>query len=143
GEPWLKPRKRLAAAGFRMDGDQVVAAPQRAAPDDGVGEMLRGLLGKGAPPAPRRKPAPAPPAAAAPIAPPPAAPDPPPVQAAAPIAPPSPAPRFNPLEIGELVESEEAAAGAPPPDPFPFVAPPAAAPPAGASSLDDTGLSWL
>lgn len=153
-EPWLKVRKRLAAAGFRVDGDQVVAAPQRAAaPDDGVSEMLRGLLGKGSPAAPRPKPADHP-AAAVPAAPRPAPVAPPPPQAAAPppapsappVAPPAAEPpRFNPLEIGELVEREEIHAEEPP---FPFVAPPAARPaapppPTAASSLDDTGLSWL
>ncbi len=176
-EPWLKVRKRLAAAGFRVDGDQVVAAPQRAAaPDDGgVGEMLRGLLGKGTQPAPRRKapepetpprpPAPAPvapppvQAAAEPVAPPAPPPLPPPVAVsppsplAAPAASPAPPPaggvlHFNPLEIGELVESEEIPADEPPPVVLPPVAPPlppkppVAASPA-ASSLDDTGLSWL
>src|SRR5262249_52022485 len=83
-EPWLKVRKRLAAAGFRADGDQVIAARQRPAPDDGVTEMLRGLLGKGAQPAPRRKAEPAaPPVAAAPVVPPPAPAAPPPAAARA------------------------------------------------------------
>jgi tetratricopeptide (TPR) repeat protein len=173
-EPWLKMRKRLAAAGFRVDGEQVVAAPQRAAvaDDGGVNEMLRGLLGKGAPQRKPAVPAPAAPAAEPPVAPPPApaavapavaptspvapvAPAAPPAPPPASAAPPPPAPgepRFNPLEIGELVESEEVAEGA---APSPFVpSPPAAAPPPlpappaasvapAASSLDDTGMSWL
>ncbi len=184
-EPWVKMRKRLAAAGYRLDGDQVVAAPQRAeVADDGVNEMLRGLLGKGspsrkAPARPQPPPPPPPPAieARAVEAPPPVAPPPAPVAAPPEIAPaaaappaaplaaapapasprpasgpfPPPAPsgeiRFNPLEIGELVEREDLGdydAGEPadfrpaiPPELTPVPRPPAPA------SLDDTGMSWL
>jgi tetratricopeptide (TPR) repeat protein len=120
-----------------------------------IDQMLRGLLD----PKPRRPAAPAmkPPVFAAPDAAPDAAPEPPPAASAVP--PPAPAAAapgptmFNPLEIGEMIESEDfdweppiaaaaaaaaAAASAPPSPPKP---------PAGQSlpqSLDDTGgLSWL
>ncbi|HEY8021911.1 MAG TPA: tetratricopeptide repeat protein [Thermoanaerobaculia bacterium] len=169
-EPWLKIRRRLLAAGYRLDGDQVVAAPQRATVDDGINAMLRGLLSKG-PPA--RKPAepPKPPAAAAaveapppaPAAPAPAAQAPEPAAPEAPIPPIPPMPptldippippaplqaaeaHFNPLEIGRLVEREEL--GDEPYAPFvpaiPPEPPPAARAAPPAASLDDTGMSWL
>ena len=114
-----------------------------------IDQMLRGLLES----RPKRR-------AAAPPAPPPppkeAAPEPPP--AVAPAAPPSPPPaaKFNPLEIGEMIEREEidwlpAEMGhsAAPPSPFPIPPPVAPGPPAATGerraqpSLDDTGLSWL
>jgi len=154
-ETWLKVRKRLVAAGYRLDGDQVVAPPQRAAvADEGVNAvnaMLRGLLGKGSP---TRKP---PPPVAAPPAVPPVAPLPAPTAAPeAPAAAATPAPaaaapaapageRFNPLEIGELVEREELSDGVSPlPSPAsPSVRPPSPAPLSPSAHLDDTGMSWL
>jgi pilus assembly protein FimV len=107
-----------------------------------IDQVLRGLLD----PKPKRPAAPAAPAAKTPPPPPSAAPEPP-VSAAAPPPPPAGPTLFNPLEIGEMIESEDfdweppvAAAGplSPPPPPQP----------AGGrglpQNLDDTGgLSWL
>jgi tetratricopeptide (TPR) repeat protein len=113
-EVWLKVRKRLADAGFRLDGDRVADVPRVDPGDDTVSRMLKGLVGgkpaRKAPSRPAEAPAaPAPPvvppvAPAAMAPPPPAAPPPSPPVAA---APPSRPGVFNPLEIGEMVEAED------------------------------------
>ena len=156
-EVWLKVRKKLADAGYRLDGDRVVAAPARPSgrPAEKVDELLKGILG----PAPRTPRAPARPAAVPPAVPEPTIPEPvlpepvaePPVLASEPLPPPAPvapppAPSrsvFDPLQIGELVESEAedwSALDVPvpaPPEPLQSVSPPFPA-------LDDTGsMSWL
>ncbi len=220
GQVWPKTRRQLAEAGYRLDGDRVLAdphavvleepppaaappapppplaearapepasvlempdledlpplpplpspaaepmaaapeaepappKPQPAAPPPAppvsrkrskeIDEVLAGLLS----PKPKlpAKPRPAAPPAAEPAPPPPpvaAAPAPPP-PAAEPPAPPAGPALFNPLEIGEMIESEDfdwqpSSGGAPLP-------PPAAAPGRVAPNLDDTGgLSWL
>ena len=170
-EPWLKMRRKLLTAGYRLDGDQVLGGPASvAAASDGVDDLLRGLL-KDSPktPAARRErpkavPPPAPPAPPAPTAPPAAPPAglaglataatvaaapppaPPPVPAS-PMASPPISGQFNLLEIGAMVESEDLDSfddlPLPPPRPaVPLPPPPAAAPPP-APGLDDTGMSWL
>jgi tetratricopeptide (TPR) repeat protein len=227
-EPWQRVRRRLAGAGYRLDGDRVLAAPgapispapepeielealppledlpeleplpppvapppavpaptpppppavaappagQKAAKPGKVDDLLRDILGT-APKKPAPRPvAPSPAAAAPPPAsilptPPAPAPAPPPPMAAAP-APPPPAPPksapppnavFNPLQIGELVESldlsdEDGFAITAPPvfehseaaDLFADLPPaPPPAPPAGVNTaaLEDTGSHWL
>jgi pilus assembly protein FimV len=144
----------------------VPTAAQRSAKADRVDDLLRGLMGT-------QKKTPPRPAAPAPAAPVPSTPAP----IAAPPAPPPPAPAppktappanavFNPLQIGELVESldlsDEDGFGAQAPpvydsyvEPFPGEHPPVrltdlppappAYPPAGVNvaALDDTGASWL
>jgi len=208
---WPKTRRQLVEAGYRLDGDRVVAdphalreepapapvpapappppaapvaavapveapelppapaaappalaaaAPPPAAPQPAarkrssseIDQVLRGLLDpKPKRPAAPRPAAPAPPAAQAP-APPAAAPEPPPA-AAAQSAPPAAGPMiFNPLEIGEMIESEDfdweppsrAGSAGPPPA---FTPPPPPPPITGQGlpqNLDDTGgLSWL
>jgi pilus assembly protein FimV len=115
------------------------AAPASRKRSKEIDEVLAGLLSpKPKLPAKPRPAPPAPPAAPAAKAPEPPAPTPP------PVAPPSGPALFNPLEIGEMIESEDfdwqpsGAAPAPPP-------PPAPAPSGRVSpNLDDTGgLSWL
>jgi pilus assembly protein FimV len=214
GQVWPRMRRQLAEAGYRLDGDRVVADPhatvveeappvappapeppppvlEAAVPEP---EAFTPLLEMpdlealpplppmpplvaepAAPPPVAAKPAPPPvsrkrskeidevlagllspkpklpskprPAAKAPApepAPPPlpvaAAPEPPPVAPPQPSAPAAGPALFNPLEIGEMIESEDfdwqpSAGGAQLPSP----PPPAGAP----QSLDDTGLSWL
>jgi len=150
----------------------VPTAAQRSAKADRVDDLLRGLLGTQKKTPPRRA-APAAPVVAAPAAPPmPPAPAP---VAAQPAPPPTPpkttAPPanavFNPLQIGELVESLDMAdedgfsAQAAPPvydsyvELFPAAHPPVRStdlPPSpspsaragvNAAALDDTGASWL
>ncbi|HYU35314.1 MAG TPA: tetratricopeptide repeat protein [Thermoanaerobaculia bacterium] len=166
-EVWLKVRKKLADAGYRLDGDRVVTAPARPSgrAAEKVDDLLKGILG----PSPRRAPArppavaAAPPAAPVPAIPEPVLPEPslsepllsepellfsePPVLASEPLpAPPPPAPSrsvFDPLQIGELVESEAedwSALDVPVPSP---PEPPQSVSPLS-SMLDDTGsMSWL
>jgi pilus assembly protein FimV len=134
------------------------AAPQPVAPpptarkrsSSEIDQVLRGLLD----PKPKRPAAPRPavPAAQAPAAPAPpaAAPEPPPPPAAAQSAPPAAGPLiFNPLEIGEMIESEDfdweppsgAGSAVPPPA---FTPPPPTTGQGLPQNLDDTGgLSWL
>ena len=138
----------------------VPTAEQRSAKADRVDDLLRGLLGthKKAAPRPAAPAAPAPPPA--PVAPPP----PPPAPAPKAAAPPANA-VFNPLQIGELVESldlsdEDGISAQAPPvytsyEAFPAEEPPARfddlppAPPTSpragvnTASLDDTGAHWL
>jgi hypothetical protein len=171
-EPWRKLRRRLLAAGYRLDGDQVLAGPAPAAPDAAtvsareVDDLLRGLLGKDTPKKPAAKP-PAKPVSPAPPAPVPvASAPPPPVPPAAPVPPPPPGQTFNLLEIGAMVENEDLddvdfppmspmspspmspmspmpPMPLPPSDVLPPPPPPAATVAAG-SVLDDTGgMSWL
>ncbi len=191
GEIWQKVRKKLADAGYRLDGDQVVAPPQAARPAgrpaEKMDDLLKSILGPASktPRAPARPPAvpaaPAPPSPepvfAEPIPPelpeplwvepaladPPAfAPEPPlfdeplfdeppapaPPMAAAPVpAPERPASSrsvFDPLQIGELVESEaEDWSALDVPIPMPQ-APPQSITPGLSAMLDDTGsMSWL
>jgi tetratricopeptide (TPR) repeat protein len=134
-------------------------------------ELLRGILGPSKPvprtpaaprpaPPPPAVPAPAPPVAAAPVVQQPVAKQPPPPPAAKSAPPPSAV--FNPLQIGELVESldlgDEEGFAAPTPGPvfqesfsdsaadlFADPPPPPAAPPVGVNpaALDDTGVHWL
>jgi tetratricopeptide (TPR) repeat protein len=143
-EPWQKMRQKLADAGYRLDGDRVLATPQVArASERPAGQvdydLLQDILGSptprtprspsATPPEPPRSSAPPPPAPEPVVAEPaflesvfdepafeelaPFEPDPLPVTpaAAAPAAtaPPPPARGssvFDPLQIGELVESE-------------------------------------
>ncbi|HXO21363.1 MAG TPA: tetratricopeptide repeat protein, partial [Thermoanaerobaculia bacterium] len=127
-DPWLKVRRRLLAVGFRLDGDQVAAPPQaREAAGDGVDELLRGILGKGAPkkPAPARPAAPAATAApAVPTAPPPQM-APPPVPAPLASAPPAAPPVAPASPPPSLASSPPAPAAA-----IPISVPPSPPPPA-------------
>ncbi|HVR97607.1 MAG TPA: tetratricopeptide repeat protein [Thermoanaerobaculia bacterium] len=154
-EVWLKVRKRLADAGFRLDGDRVVDVPRVDPGDDTVSRMLKGLVGgktaRKTPSRPAAAPAPPPPAPAVPTPPPPAA------AAMAPPPPPAPAPAarpasrtgvFNPLEIGEMVEAEDddwtlhapPAAASPPEPPAPWPQPqPAGASPGPAATARGNG----
>lgn len=178
-EPWQKIRQKLEEAGYRLDGDRVLATPQVARSSERPAgqvdyDLLQDILGSPTPktpraPASRPQPAPAPP----PVAPIPepipepaaepwmeAAPDfaelapfdepeplpfaPAPPPAAAPPPPPSRGSSvFDPLQIGELVESETE-------DwstldvPVPGSPSSASVAPASRQSLDDTGgMSWL
>lgn len=132
-EPWAKVRKRLLAAGYRFDGDRVAGSPQVRG-EQGVDNLLRGLLGD-APSTPKKGARPAalpveyveeaPPASVVPAPPPNEEPP-----SAAPLeaapaalaedlfaelpaaveaAPAAPAksPLFDPLSIGEMVENED------------------------------------
>jgi tetratricopeptide (TPR) repeat protein len=165
-EPWLKVRRRLLSAGYRLDGDQVLGGPVPAAPAASaasaagrrVDDLLRGLL-QDAPKRPAAKPparpaapaAPAPmaaPAASAPMASPPVTSAPlPPAPPSSPVSPPPspPGQTFNLLEIGEMVENEDLDGVDFPPARIP---PPPSSPPAASVSsgsvLDDSGgMSWL
>jgi tetratricopeptide (TPR) repeat protein len=188
---WPKVKKHLVAAGYRLDGDRVVAGPhtlaekaekktaaapapsppppaappapappprrRRSATTD-IDQMLRGLL-ETKPKRPAARPAPSPPAPAKPAPAPEVAPPPIAAAPAAPAAEPPPQPaKFNPLEIGEMIEREEiewlpAGPGRSPAPPSPFPIPSSASPPEpppgigerrSPASLDDTaGLSWL
>ncbi|HEX7185710.1 MAG TPA: tetratricopeptide repeat protein [Thermoanaerobaculia bacterium] len=164
-EPWQKVRKRLVDAGYRLDGEHVVSgpAPRPSAKEKKVDDLLRGLLDTPRTPTSRTPavaprpvtPAPPPPAAAAAAAEPVfAQPSPP----AVPSAPPSGI--FNPLQIGELVESldwdEDGGGASAAADsssnlfggalPGPSIPPPPVPPPAPAAksgALEDSGTSWL
>ncbi len=181
-ELWQKLRKKLVGAGFRVEGDQVLATPQaaRAAgrPAGKMDDLLKDILAP-RPKAPRA-PAPPPAAQASPpaaqasvipepellepifleptfpemdldeplVAPEPPQAPPPPLAAAPPAPPPasSQAPArsvFDPLQIGELVESEaEDWSGLDVPVPSPTPPPQSVA--ALPATLDDTGsMSWL
>ena len=186
-EPWQKVRKKLADAGFRIEGEQVLATTQvaRAAgrPAGKMDDLLKDILAPRAPRAPAR-PAPAPPPVE-PEPPPPLTPEPellepvfeeplfeepvfeeplfaepdaeslfepepepqpaPPPTAAAAPPPPAQTSRsvFDPLQIGELVESEaEDWSGLDLPVPSPTPPPQSVA--ATPDMLDDTGsMSWL
>ncbi|HKH46042.1 MAG TPA: tetratricopeptide repeat protein [Thermoanaerobaculia bacterium] len=160
-EPWQKVRKKLVDAGYRFDGDLVVATPQavRTAgrPAEKVDDLLQSILGGPTPKTPR---APARPAAVPPPAAPPPSPEPAflepelpelpafvpePLPFAPPPAAPAPAPSrsvFDPLQIGELVESEAEDWSALD-VPLPSAAPPRSVTDQTAM-LDDTGsMSWL
>jgi tetratricopeptide (TPR) repeat protein len=152
----------------------VQAPPRPAAPKaakaDRVDELLRGFLSSNKPSTPRApaaRPAPQASPQAPPQAPPPAEAAPPPVAAApAPPSPPAPAPQpafrgtpptgvFNPLQIGELVESldidDEGSYAAGPYDSAadlfadlpPLPPTPALSSGVNHAALDDTGTSWL
>lgn len=185
GELWQKVRKKLADAGYRLDGDLVAApqparpaAPPASRPAGKVDDLLKSILGP-TPKTPRAPERPvasaAPPPAPAPPSPEPvfseippeesmfeepafadpsvfasdpfeAAPAPPPPMAAAP-APDRPAPSrssvFDPLQIGELVESEAEDWSALD-VPVPLSAQPQSVTPDLSTVLDDTGsMSWL
>jgi len=174
-EPWQKVRKKLVDAGYRLEGDHVVASPQTARatgrPAEKMDDLLQSILGGPTPKTPRApaRPTAVPPPAAPPpspepaflepelpelpddfmaeplpFAPPPAAPAPPPPMAAAPSSAPALSRSvFDPLQIGELVESEAEDWSALD-VPVPGAAPPRSVTPDHTAILDDTGsMSWL
>jgi tetratricopeptide (TPR) repeat protein len=117
-DPWLKLRRRLLTAGYRLDGDQVLAGPvPAAAPQQEVDQLLRGLLGREAPkkPAARREPAAPVSAPTAPAVPPPPSPTTSPTIAAPRATPATPAPVPPPVAVA-------------PPAPPPPLSPQASAP---------------
>lgn len=186
-EPWQRIRQKLADAGYRLEGDQVLATPQVARANERPAgqvdyDLLRDILGTPTPrtpkaPAARPQPAPAPPpeapvpepvweplpepapepvflepALSEPVFDEPAAFEPEPLPfAAAPVAPAPPPPAaparsssvFDPLQIGELVESEtEDWSTLDVPLPGAPAQPVSVAP--SRDVLDDTGsMSWL
>lgn len=168
-EPWQRTRQKLVDAGYRLEGDRVLAAPQVArASERPAGQvdydLLQDILGSPTPKTPR---APAPRQESSPV-PPPVAPVPEPTSepwmeaapdfaelapfeseplpfAPAPAAPAPPARSsvFDPLQIGELVESEtEDWSTLDVPVPGAPAQPMSVAP--RRDVLDDTGsMSWL
>lgn len=133
---WQRTRQKLADAGYRLDGDHVLATPQVArASERPAGQvdydLLRDILGTPTPktpraPGPRPEPSPAPPPVAQ-------APEP----ATEPKVEPAPEPAF-PEPVFSAPDFAEPAASEPEPPPFaPAPAAPASAPPARGSSVFD------
>jgi tetratricopeptide (TPR) repeat protein len=119
-EPWAKLRRRLLAAGYRLEGDRVAAGPPP--PAEVESEMVRRLLQQRM--APRRPPAAPPAAAAAPAAP------------AAAAAPPAPA-------AAPAAPAAAAAPPAAPAAPAAAAAPPAAAPRRPRRAATETGIQKI
>ncbi len=120
-EPWNHLKARLAKAGYRFEGETLVAPPKRRREKDRVATLLDSLRA-----APEAPPAPPPPADSGRIA---AALE---ALASEALAPPKPA-RLPPRE----------AKPAPPPVPPAAPAPPREAAPAPAPAFEDTGVRWL